>query len=177
MVSFAIAIAAAMAAIAVICVLCAVAAAGFRDGDRPADATVTARLRDAGQPGEPRPVLVATVRNPSGTPVLAGLSARRARAPGWLGGGHAVTVPARTATRTAARRGLRPTGCACVGVVAAYGSACFTVPVRAPARRYLLMAAVGQAGGRLRLHRLHVTGAHGPARTRLTVPSGEFFPD
>jgi len=164
MVSFAFSIAAGIVAFAA---LCACAAIGFRNGDWPADATVTARLRDAGQPDEPRPVVVATVRNPSGTPVLAGLSARRARAPRWLGGGG-VTVPARTA-----RRRLRPSAYPTVGVVPARGSARFTVPVAAPARRYLLTTAVGQAGGRLRLHRLLVTGAVSRARAELTVPYGE----
>jgi hypothetical protein len=156
-----------VAGVVVLAGLC-LGAAGFRDGDRPADATVTARLRRAGQPDEPRPVVVATVRNPSGTPVLAGLSVRPARLPRWLGGGHNVIVPLWTA-----RRGLRPSGYATVGVIRAYGSARFLVPVSASARRYLLTASIGQAGGRLRLHRMHVTGAVWPARAELTVPFGE----
>jgi hypothetical protein len=40
-------------------------ARGLRNGDRPADVTVTAVLRAAGQPDEPRPVTAATVCNPS----------------------------------------------------------------------------------------------------------------
>lgn len=160
------------AALAVLCVLAGCLAAGLRDGDQPADATVTAHLRAAGQPDEPRPVVVATVRNRSGTPVLVGLSVRRTRVPRWLAGGHDVTVPVWTA-----RRGLRPSAYATVGVVRAGGGALFTVPVAAPARRYLLTVAVGQADARLRVHRLRVTGPHGPARTQLTVPSGELFPD
>ena len=138
-------------AIVVLAALCAAAAAGFRNGDHQADATVVAVLTDAGQPDEPRPVVVATVRNPSGTPLLAGLSVRRAALPG----GHTVTVPRRTA-----RRRLRAGAYATIGVVPAGGSARLTVPVRASARRYVLTAAIGQAGGRLRLHRLRVMAAH-----------------
>jgi hypothetical protein len=156
------------AAIAVLAALYAYAARGFGDGDRPEDAIVTARLRDAGQPDEPRPVVVATVRNPSGMPVLVGLSVRRAVVPRWPGGGASVTVPHRTA-----RRRLRPGAYETIGVVPVYGNASFLVPVRTSARGYLLTVAVGQAGGRLRLHRLLVTGALSPARTELTVPFGE----
>lgn len=154
--------------VAVLAALYACAAAGFRNGDQPDDAWVTARLRDAGQPDEPRPVVAATVRNPSPVPVLAGLSVRRAIVPGWLAGGHNVTVPRRTA-----RRRLRPGRYATVGIVPPYGHARFTVPVPASARRYLLTAAIGQAGGRLRLHRVPVGGVALAARARLSVPSGE----
>lgn len=154
-------------AFAVLAALCWHAAAGFRDGDRPADATVTALLRGSGQPDEPRPVVIATIRNPSEKPVLAGLSVRRTLAPTWLHGKQ-VTVPLRTA-----RRGLRPTRYATIGVVPARASARFPVPARQQARHYLLTAAVGQADGRLRLHRLHVTGPHSAARTELTLPFGE----
>ena len=62
-------------------------ARGLRNGDRPADATVTAVLRDAGQPDEPRPVILAAIGNPSATPVLAGLGARKAWTPRRLTGG------------------------------------------------------------------------------------------
>jgi hypothetical protein len=147
------------AVIIVFAALCACAAAGFRNGDRLADATVTALLRDAGQPDEPRPVVVATVRNPSERPLLAGLSVRRAALPGR--GGN-VTVPHRTA-----RRRLRACGYATIGVVRAYGIARLTVPVSVSARRYLLTAAIGQADGRLRLHRLRVT--HGQARAKPPI--------
>jgi hypothetical protein len=58
-----------------------VAVDGFRNGDRATDALVEAVLRSAGQPGEDRPVVVATVRNPSAAPVLAGLAVRPARRP------------------------------------------------------------------------------------------------
>ena len=61
----------------VLALLCWCVAVGFRNGDQATDAEVSAVLRHSGQPDEPRPVVVATVRNPSGTPVLAGLSARR----------------------------------------------------------------------------------------------------
>jgi hypothetical protein len=128
---------------------------GFANGDRATDATVSAVLRNAGQPGEPRPVVVATVSNPSGTPVLAGLSARRAR---WPGGGQCVTVP-----RATRRRKFRPSAYATVGVVPAGGTVRFAVPVAAPARRYRLTAVTGQAGGRLRVYRLRVARARVPA--------------
>jgi hypothetical protein len=48
---------------------------GVRYGDLPPDARVSAWVSGVGQPDEPRPVLAATVRNPSAAPVLA--SARR----------------------------------------------------------------------------------------------------
>jgi hypothetical protein len=47
-------------------------AAGFRDGDRPGDALVTAVPATG----------TVIVRNPSGTPVLVGLTARAAFLPG-----------------------------------------------------------------------------------------------
>jgi hypothetical protein len=155
-------------AFAVLAALCWHAAAGFRDGDRSADATVTALLRRSGQPDEPRPAVIATIRNPSPKPVLAGLSVRRTRVPKCLHGGPHVTVPLRTA-----RRALRPTRYATIGVVPAGGNAHFPVPAREQARHYLLIAAIGQADGRLRLHRMHVTGPHSAARTELTLPFGE----
>src|SRR5215831_8514621 len=69
-------------------------ARGLRNGDGPAGATVTAVLRDAWQPDEPRPVILAAMGNPSTTPVLAGLEARKARTPRRLSGSLNVTVPA-----------------------------------------------------------------------------------
>jgi hypothetical protein len=155
-------------AFAMLAALCWRAVAGMRDGDRPGDATVKALLRGCGQPDEPRPVVIATVRNPSDKPVLAGLSARRTAMPGWLRCGPDVTVPIRTT-----RRALLPTAYATVGVVPARSSARFPVPVSGRARRYLLTAAIGQAGGRLRVHRLHVAGPHSAAPTELPLPFGE----
>jgi hypothetical protein len=52
------------------------AAEGFRLGDRPGDARITAVLRDTWQPDATRPVVAVTVRNPSGAAVLAGMSVR-----------------------------------------------------------------------------------------------------
>ena len=52
MVSFAAGVA---AGVVVLALLCWCAAAGFRNGDRPADAWVSAVLRDSGQPDESRP--------------------------------------------------------------------------------------------------------------------------
>jgi len=165
MVGFAVIMAIAFATFAA---LCCYAAAGLRGGDRAGDAKVSALLRASGQPDEPRPVVIAMVRNPSDKPVLAGLSARRAVLPEWLRGGASVTVPIRTT-----RRSLRPTAYDTIGVVPARACARFPVPIRAQARRYLLTAAIGQAGGRLRLHRLHVGGRHFATRTELTLPFGE----
>jgi hypothetical protein len=162
MVSFAIGMA---VCAAVLALLCWCAAAGFRNGDQATDAEVSAVLRQSGQPGESRPVVVATVRNPSRTPVLAGLSARRARAPGWLAGGLDVTVP-----RLTRRRAYRPSAYATVGVVPGETAVRFVVPVPAPASRYLLTAVTGQAGGRLRVCRLRVARAHaGAARSNGPV--------
>ena len=119
---------------------------GFRNGDQSLDVTISAELRGAGQPDEPRPVVIAEVRNPSGTIVLAGLSARPARAPRWLVS-RQVTVPRRTA-----RYGLRADRHETVGVILAGGTARFAVPVATPGRWYRLTAVAGQAGGRLRVH-------------------------
>jgi hypothetical protein len=141
--------------VAVLAVLCWCAAAGLRNGDRATDAKVSAVLRSAGQPDEPRPVVVATVSNPCPAPVLAGLSARRAR---WPGGGHSVVVP-----RVTRCRKFRPSAYATVGVVPAGATVRFAVPVAAPARRYRLTAVTGQAGGRLRVYRLPLARAHVPA--------------
>jgi hypothetical protein len=144
-------------------------ARGLRNGDRPADATVKAVLRDAGQPDEPRPVILAAIGNPSPTPVLAGLEARKARTPSRLSGGMNVTVPRRTA-----RRKFRPSAYATVGIVPGGTTVSFTVPVRGSARRYLLTAAVGQAGGRLRLYRLHLAGAtRATPRAAAGAPGGQ----
>lgn len=133
---------------------------GLRNGDRPLDAVVTAQLRQAGQPDETRPVVIAEVRNPSGSVLMVGLTARRSRVVlAWLGGGS-VAVPRRTS-----RRALRAGRYETVGVVPARGSARFDVPVTAAGKRYLLTAAVGQQGGRLRVHRLAVD-----ERARLWLP-------
>lgn len=172
MVSFAVGLAAGMVVLALLgwC-----AAQGLRDGDRPADAAVSAALRDAGQPDEHRPVIVATVANPSGSPVLAGLSARPgrlSRLPAWLGRLErlaeaacplTVTVPRRTA-----RAKFRPDGYATVGIVPASATVRFLVPVDGAAARYQLTVAVGQAAGRLRVYRLHVPGA--PVTVRMELP-------
>ena len=165
MVGFAVILSIALATLAAL-YWCALA--GLRHGDQPADAKVTALLGDSGQPDEPRPVVIATVRNRSDKPVLAGLSARRAVLPEWLRCGPSITVPTRTARRT-----LRPTAYATVGVVPARSCARFPVAVSGQARRYLLTAAIGQTGGRLRLHRLRVAGPRSSTRGDLTLPFGE----
>lgn len=132
---------------------------GLRNGDRLLDAVVTAELQLSAQPDESRPVVVAEIRNPSESAVLVGLSARRSRVPGWLGGGS-VGVPRRTA-----RRALRADRYPVVGIVPAAGSTRFAVPVTEAGERYRLTAAIGQAGGRLRVHRLLVDD-----RARLWLP-------
>jgi hypothetical protein len=126
-------------------------AAGFRNGDRPGDALVTALLTTGAQPDEARPLIVVAVRNPSGTPVFTALTARAALLPAGVAGHHDVGVPRRTL-----RGKFRPGKFATVGVAPAGGAAEFAVPVPARARRYLLIAAVGQEGGRLRVHRLRL---------------------
>jgi hypothetical protein len=149
--------------VAVLAALVMVAGHGFRSGDLPADARVTAVLSGAGQPDEPRPVVVATVRNPSAVPVLAGLSVRRTRVPELLTGGMTVTVPRWTASRR-----YRAGSHATVGVVPVDAATQFIVPVPAGSGRYLLTVVVGQAGGRLRVYRLSL----GPAVARSGRPAG-----
>jgi hypothetical protein len=152
--------------IVVLALVCWCVAMGFRDGDRPADATVSAALRDSGQPDEPRPVIVATVVNPSPVPALVGLSARPGR-PAWLAGlGHPLTV---TVPRRTARAKFHPPSYATVGIVPPSASIRFPVPVERAARRYVLTVVVGQGAGRLRLHRLHVPGTKVPVRAKLPV--------
>lgn len=124
---------------------------GIRNGDRPGDARVSVEPWTAGQPDERRPVLIAEIRNPSGTPLVAGLSARRARIPGPLAG-STVSVPFRTT-----RRGLRAGDYDTVGIVPESGTARFTVPVERAAKLYRLTVAVGQSDRRLRVHRIYVT--------------------
>jgi hypothetical protein len=136
------------------------AALGFRNGDRPLDVRVSAELRDAGQPDEPRPVVLAEIRNPSPSAVMVGLSARATRRPAWLCG-HGSAVPRRTA-----RRGLRAGRYETVGVVPARGTTRYPVPVPAAGRRYQLTAVIGQDGGRLRVQQVPVDRG---ARIRLPV--------
>ena len=135
------------------------AAAGFRNGDTPGDARVSALLAAGTGPARTGPagtgpLIVATVRNPSGTPVLAALQVRRALLPAWLAGQTGIRVP-----RWTKGRKFRPGAYATIGVVAAGGAAEFPVPVPQRAHRYLLSVAVGQEGGRLRVHRLRLAGA------------------
>jgi hypothetical protein len=133
---------------------------GFRHGDRLQDAAVSAELRDAGQPDEPRPVVAVAIDNPSPASVMVGLSARRSAIPVALRAGS-ISVPVRTA-----RRGLRADRYETVGVVPSRSVASFLVPVTETGPGYLLTAAIGQAGGRLRVHRVPVD-----ARSRLRQPA------
>jgi hypothetical protein len=134
--------------------LCWLALEGFRNGDRPDDAQVRAALRSSGQPGESRPVAVVALGNPDGPPVLAAVAVRRALLPGWLAGAVGSAVPRRTA-----RRAYRPDGFPTVAVVPGGQYAELSAPVSAAARRYLVTVLVGQAEGRLRVHRLRLEAA------------------
>jgi hypothetical protein len=129
--------------------LYALAAAGFRSGDRPGDARVSAVLRAATAPGERS--VTATVHNPSGTPVLAALQVRRAVFPAWVAGAGSAWVP-----RWTTRRKFRPDRYDAVGVVSPGRAADFTFFTPPRARRCLLTVVVGQEGGRLRASRLRL---------------------
>ncbi len=83
-----------------------------------------------------------TVRNPSGTPVLVALSARRALLPAALTEPRAVSVP-----RLTGRGKFRPGRYEIVGVAPAGGAAELAVPVTERARRYLLTAASARRAG------------------------------
>ena len=137
------------------------AVAGVRNGDRPGDAKITALLTTGTQPDEARPVIVVHVRNPSGTPVLVALSARRSLLPAPLTEPRGVSVP-----RLTGRGKFRPGRYETVGVAPAGGAAELAVPVTVRARRYVLTAAVGQEGGRLRVHRLRLGPVSYPAAGR-----------
>ncbi len=134
------------------------AAAGFRNGDRPGDALVSAVLSTTGPA-----TTGAVVRNPSGTPVLVGLTAGPARWPARLASPHAVSVP-----RWTLRGKFDPARYECVAVVPAGGAAEFAVPPCAA----VLVVAVGQEGGRLRVHRLRLPppGYLAEGRPTMTVP-------
>jgi hypothetical protein len=150
--------------IAAACVFAALyycAVAGARNGDRPGDAKITALLTAGTQPDEPRPVIVVHVRNPSGTHVLVALSARRSLLPAPLTEPRGVSVP-----RLTGRGKFRPGRYETVGVAPAGGAAELAVPVTVRARRYVLTAAVGQEGGRLRVHRLRLGPVSYPSAGR-----------
>ena len=134
--------------------------AGVRNGDHPGDARVSA-LVGAGTGGG-NALIFATVRNPSGTPVLTALRVRRGFVPGALAGKFAVRVP-----RWTKGRRFRPGAYETVGVVPAGGATEFPVPVPERAHRYVLTVAVGQQGGRLRVYRLRLAG------TDIYLGSGE----
>lgn len=146
--------------------LCYCAASGFRNGDRPGDALVSALLTTERGPDEARPLIVVTVCNPSDSPVFAALTARAALVPASLAMPHAIGVP-----RWTARGKFRPGRYATVGVVPAGGTSGLAVPVRERARRYVLTAVVGQGDGRLRVHRLRLGQVARRAQGRDELPS------
>jgi hypothetical protein len=137
-----------IAAVALVILVCWLVIAGFRNGDRPGDAAVTAELAVARQPDGLQPVILATVANRSAVPLLVGLHARG----GLTAGSSTVRVPRRTRARRY-RAGAQDT----VGVVPGWESAIFRVPVRAGSRRYRLTAVIGQSEGRLRVLTIPVT--------------------
>lgn len=171
--------------------LCWLAAQGFRIGDRPDDARVTARLRESGQPDATRPVVAVTVRNPSGTAVLAAMSVRprpplrllpepiRPSSPAGAPVAAGVSVPVSVSVpRWTARRRFRAARYDTVGVVPAGADARFTVPVPAEARGYALTAVVGQREQRLRVHRITLTWTRSRSRApRLAPPVTTAAPD
>jgi hypothetical protein len=131
-----------VSALAAFGMLTVLAVTGFRNGDLPADARVTAVLAEARQADERRPVIAATVRNASDVPVLVGLSVRTS----FFAGGMTARVP----WRTAGRRYRADTHDA-LGVVPAGEAASFRVPIRRHGRHYQMVAVVGQDGRRLRV--------------------------
>jgi hypothetical protein len=153
------------AAAAVMAVTVILASSGFRAGDRPGDATVTAVLGSVPHPDGRQRAVIATVRNPGSVPILVGLSVHRSRLPGWLGAGMSVAVPRRTG-----RRRHLPGGQATLGVVGAADSAYWPIPAPAAGRRCRLVAVIGQSGGRLRVISLPV--APEPAGTAAANRGG-----
>lgn len=152
-----------LAVTVVVAAVTGLAMAGFRAGDRPGDATVTAALEWVSHPDGPRRVVVAAVRNPGPQAVLAGLSAHRSRVPGWLGAGMTVTVPHRTR-----RARYRPGAQVTLGVVGAGETGHWPVPAPGRGGRCHLVAVIGQAGGRLRVIRLPVAPAGTGTAARST---------
>ena len=155
-------------AIVVLAALYMLAAAGVRNGDRPGDARVSAVARRGTQPDEPRPVLAAVVRNPSGSAVLAGLGARRAWLPTGVAGSLSAGAPLLTR-----RRKFRPGRYDTVGVIEAGRAAELAIPAPPRGRRWLLTVVVGQRRERLRVYRLRLAG-HGdltPRRDALSPSS------
>ena len=164
----------------IVCVLgWGLVTAGLRAGDRPGDAAVGAVLGRG-----PRPVIIATVRNPADVPLVAGLTVRRQLLTGLLDPGLTVRVPRRTA-----RRKFLAGEPDTVGVVQARGQAEFRMTTPAlltrtglirtgragtgragTGRRYRLTAVVGQAGGRLRVIGVPVVSG-GPAGAGRPAPA------
>ena len=146
--------------------VCWFARAGFRNGDRPLDAPVQAALRSSGQADEERPVAVVAVRNPARAPLLVAVAVRPARLPARLAGAVSIAVPRRTT-----RRRYQPGGFPTVAVVDGGQRAELQAPVPAAARRYLVTVLIGQAGARLRVHRLRIeTAAVGVGRPGQQSP-------
>lgn len=119
--------------------------AGIRAGDRPDDARATARATTARHPEGDLPVVLATVRNPSSSPVFVGLSLRRSHLPGWLDGAVTVRVPRWR------RRRLGPRRQTVVGIVDSGTNAEWILPAPPIHARWHLVAVLGQKDRRLRV--------------------------
>jgi hypothetical protein len=163
------------------------AAEGFRLGDRPDDARITAVLRDAWQPDATRPVVAVTVRNPSGAPVLTGMSVHAglpfryrllsawvrlpAAAPATAAAPKSASFPVSVfVPRRTARRRFRPAVFDTVGVVPPGADVQLTVPVPREAHGYMLTAVIGQRDRRLRVHRIALAQACRRTREPRLVP-------
>ena len=139
---------------------------GLRSEGRATREGAAAGRPQASEQGKHSPVVIATVRNPADVPLMAGFTARRRLIPGWLEPGMSVTVPRRTT-----RRRYRASAQATVGVVPASGTGQFRVPVTAQARRYRLVAVLGQSGGRLRVHSVPVATRPAPGASGQSRPA------
>ena len=161
-------------AITLLAATLALVCAGFRSGDRPGDARVTAWPGSVPTPDGRQPTVVATVHNGGGGPVMVSLSLRRSRIPVRLTAGTSVAVPYRTT-----RRRYRPGTSATVGVADAGETARWHLLAPSPRHRRLV-AVIGQPGRRLRVltvpvtRRLPATAASGDSPPQL--PQLDDFP-
>ncbi len=120
--------------------------AGLRNGDRPGDVRLLAV--DASRvPAAGKPVVLVDVAlsNPGQSPVLVSLHAVARRRPDWLTSVRTVRVAGKRA-----RRRVRPSESAVIGVLEPAGVGCWTVPLPPGALRWTIHATFGQTEGRLR---------------------------
>jgi hypothetical protein len=112
----------------------------------PSDVTVTILFMMLAPSPQGASLVVASVANPGSRPVLAGLSVRRRRYPGWPGAG----LRTRVARRTGGRR-YRAGRQATIGIIPAHGASVLPVHFRATRGRYRVVAVIGQSDHRLRV--------------------------